>query len=140
MNLQALIVEARELTDFLSRLRQAIAREAGLTRSRWEVLAAASSGAATVSRHARRLGLTRQSVQRTADLLVEEGLARFETNPEHRRSPLLRVTPQGAQVAVALDRTLRERLTILEELVEPEDLDSAVLALRALREEIAGWL
>ena len=136
-----LLTEARELTEAFRGLRDSIAQEEGMTASRWELLAAATRRATTVSRHARALELTRQSVQRTADRLVEDGHARFEANPDHRRSPLLRVTNQGEEVAKSLDRKLKERfenLESLEGLTEPEEIESAILTLRALREEIVA--
>ena len=40
----------------------------------------------TASQVARRMGLTRQSVQRVVDLLAAEGLiSALEKNPDHRR-------------------------------------------------------
>jgi DNA-binding MarR family transcriptional regulator len=41
------------------------------------------------------MGLTRQSVQRIADLLVERGLAEYRDNPAHRRAKLLVATEDG---------------------------------------------
>jgi DNA-binding MarR family transcriptional regulator len=49
----------------------------------------------TVSQAARRLGTTRQAVQRSADDLVERGLATAEPNPDHRTSPYIRLTAEG---------------------------------------------
>jgi DNA-binding MarR family transcriptional regulator len=44
---------------------------------------------------AREMGLTRQSVQRVADILVERGLAEYRENPAHRRAKLLVPTDEG---------------------------------------------
>ena len=44
---------------------------------------------------ARAWWLARQSVQRVADLLVDDGLAAYEDNPNHRRAKLLGITPAG---------------------------------------------
>lgn len=41
------------------------------------------------------MGITRQSVQRIADLLVEKGLAEYRPNPAHRRAKLLAPTEEG---------------------------------------------
>ena len=46
------------------------------------------------------MGITRQSVQRIADLLVERGLAEYLPNPAHRRAKLLAPTERG-RAAVA---------------------------------------
>jgi DNA-binding MarR family transcriptional regulator len=48
-----------------------------------------------VARIARGLGLTRQSVQRIADLLAGDGLTEYMENPAHERSKLVRLTPRG---------------------------------------------
>jgi DNA-binding MarR family transcriptional regulator len=74
---------------------EALARPAGQTLARWLVLEAIDAAPATVARIARTMGLTRQSVQRLADVLVQDGLATYEDNPAHRRAKLLRIAPPG---------------------------------------------
>jgi DNA-binding MarR family transcriptional regulator len=56
----------------------------------------------SVAQIARTLGLARQGVQRLADLLEADGLARYEDNPAHQRARLLRLTPKGRQVLAAI--------------------------------------
>jgi DNA-binding MarR family transcriptional regulator len=41
------------------------------------------------------MGVTRQSVQRIADLLVEKGYAEYRDNPAHRRAKLVCLTEPG---------------------------------------------
>ena len=72
-----------------------LARPASLTASSWQVLGAVLTEPAPVAGIARQMGLTRQSVQRTADLLVERGWARYQPNPAHRRAKLLAATEAG---------------------------------------------
>ncbi|WP_240134400.1 MarR family winged helix-turn-helix transcriptional regulator [Streptomyces sp. MUM 178J] len=72
-----------------------LARPAGLTAARWQVLGAVLRRAQTVAGIARTMGITRQSVQRIADLLVDQGLAVYAPNPAHRRAKLLQATPEG---------------------------------------------
>ena len=74
---------------------EALARPAGQTLARWLVLEAVQDGPATVAQIARTLALTRQSVQRVADLLERDGLVVYAENPRHRRAKLLRLSPQG---------------------------------------------
>ena len=57
-----------------------LARPVGLTAAWWQVLGAVLPGPLPVAGIARAMGITRQSVQRIADLLVERGLA--ETPPD----------------------------------------------------------
>jgi DNA-binding MarR family transcriptional regulator len=72
-----------------------LARPAGLTAAWWQVLGAVLHEPLPVSGIARAMGITRQSVQRIADLLVERGLAEYLPNPAHRRAKLLRATEEG---------------------------------------------
>ena len=72
-----------------------LARPAGLTAAWWQVLGAVLGEPLPVSGVARAMGITRQSVQRIADLLVERGLAEYRTNPAHRRAKLLAPTGEG---------------------------------------------
>ncbi|MGW3096252.1 MarR family winged helix-turn-helix transcriptional regulator [Streptomyces sp. NPDC001102] len=68
---------------------------AGLTAARWQVLGAVLREPLSVAGIARVMGITRQSVQRVADLLVERGLAEYRPNPAHRRAKLLAPTDEG---------------------------------------------
>src|SRR5262245_40490452 len=90
-----LVVQVLRLHGLLIATGDALAKPAGQTSARWQVLAAVEDAAATVAQIARVFGLARQSVQRVADLLVQEGLAVYEPNPSHRRAKLLQLTPRG---------------------------------------------
>jgi len=76
---------------------EALARPVGLTAAWWQVLGAVLDEALSVAGIARRMGITRQSVQRIADLLVERGLAEYVANPAHRTAKLLRPTDAGRE-------------------------------------------
>ena len=77
-----------------------LARPAGITAAWWQVLGAVLGEPLPVSGIARVMGITRQSVQRVADLLVDRGLAEYQPNPAHRRAKLLSPTERG-RAAVA---------------------------------------
>ncbi len=83
-----------------------IAAVEGLTSARWQALGAAALAERplTVPQIARRMGLTRQSVQATVNQLQREGLAEAGENPDHRRSPLIRLTRLGGERYAALHR------------------------------------
>jgi DNA-binding MarR family transcriptional regulator len=72
-----------------------LARPAGVTAAWWQVLGAVLGEPLPVARIAREMGITRQSVQRIADLLVDRGLAEYRDNPAHRRAKLIAPTEQG---------------------------------------------
>jgi DNA-binding MarR family transcriptional regulator len=108
---------SRERQDLLSRsalgvfrlngqflgVAEELARPAGLTAAWWQVLGAALGEPLPVSGIARAMGITRQSVQRIADLLVERGLAEYRPNPAHRRAKLLAPTAEGRAAIARID-------------------------------------
>lgn len=113
LEMQRLVADLFEIAGALRRDGEATARSAGQTQSRWQTMWIAGTGRFSVATIARRLGLTRQSVQRTADALVAEGLATYEPNPDHQRSPLLILTDDGREVlqrinAAGLERNLQQ--------------------------------
>src|SRR5690242_5310595 len=69
--------------------------EFDLTAARWQVLGAVKDSPLTVAQIARNMGLQRQSVQRTVDLLETELLVELIPNPHHRRANLVRLTATG---------------------------------------------
>lgn len=93
--LPLIIADIYELAGRFRDRGEAIARTVGQTQARWQVMSAASADPRTVPQIARRLGVTRQNVQRIADLLVAENWASFETNPDHRGSPFLVLNKRG---------------------------------------------
>jgi DNA-binding MarR family transcriptional regulator len=89
-------VDVFRLNGLLIAVGDAMAEPSGQTTARWRVLAAIGDAPLTVAQIARAWWLTRQSVQRVADVLVKDGLAAYEANPSHRRAKLLRITPAGS--------------------------------------------
>lgn len=71
-----------------------IARPVGQTSARWQVLGRLSRPS-TVSALARDIGITRQSVQRVADILAAERLVSYRPHPNDRRTKLLELTAAG---------------------------------------------
>src|SRR5690349_14809356 len=93
--LPLIVADIFELAGHFRANGEDIARTVGQTQARWQVMSAASADPRTVPQIARRLGVTRQNVQRIADLLVAENWASFEVNPDHRGSPYLVLTRRG---------------------------------------------
>jgi DNA-binding MarR family transcriptional regulator len=85
-----------------------LAAPAGLTAAWWQVLGAVLPEPLPVAGIARVMGITRQSVQRVADLLVERGLAAYLPNPAHRRAKLLAPTQEGRAAIERIDPGHRE--------------------------------
>ena len=93
--LSAAAITTFKLNGQFLALAEELARPAGLTAAWWQVLGAVLGEPLTVAGIAREMGITRQSVQRVADILAERGLARYLPNPAHRRAKLLTPTEQG---------------------------------------------
>ena len=83
-----------------------LAGEEGLTAARWQVLGAVEVAGRplTVPQIARRMGLTRQAVQASVNRLLSDGLVEAAENPEHRRSPLIRMTEPGSRNYAAIQK------------------------------------
>lgn len=119
---------------------QALAAEGEITAAAWQVLGGVLDEPRSVAEIGRRMGMTRQGVQRVADLLVERGLAEYRPNPAHRRAKLVACTEDGAwairRISIAqhpwADRVgaqvgaakLRDALEVLEHLTGVIDEDT----------------
>src|SRR4030095_5264202 len=90
-----LILEVFRLNGRLLSAGDALTRPLEQTSARWQVLGALDEGGRTVADIGRRMGLTRQSVQRTADLLEADGLLSYVDNPSHQRAKLAMLPPRG---------------------------------------------
>lgn len=103
--LAAFIADVLELAGLFRQLADQIARHEGQTQARWYALSVFSEDPTTVSQAARRLGTTRQAVQRTTNELLAAGLATTEPNPDHRASPYIVLTPEGRTTLARIART-----------------------------------
>ena len=101
----------------------------GLTSARWQVLSRLREEPSTVSRVARRMGLSRQGVQKLADRLVADGFVEVRPNPDHKRSPLLRLTPRGQRT---LDEARRRQEAWADRVGRDLAADDMAAACRAL--------
>jgi DNA-binding MarR family transcriptional regulator len=108
----------------------------GQTSARWQIMGCIDDRAMTVSGIARIMGLARQSVQRTADLLVQDGLAAYEDNPDHKRAKLLRLTSSGQSALDIIEAAQLEWANRVGERIALADLERAKTSLERLREAL----
>jgi DNA-binding MarR family transcriptional regulator len=92
-----LVADVYELAGLSRRTSEDLARAVGQTAARWHVLSVLSDGPRTVPSAARRLGLAPQSVQRVVGDLLDSGHVESVDNPDHARSPLIRLTGLGRE-------------------------------------------
>lgn len=117
--------------QFLS-VAEGLARPAGLTAAWWQVLGAVVGEPLPVSGIARAMGITRQAVQRIADLLVDQGLAEYAANPAHRRAKLLRPTQEGRAAMAQINPGHAEFAARLAAELGPEEFAETVRVLERL--------
>ena len=94
-SLTDLILETFRLNARLLEVAQTFAAQGEMTAAWWQVLGGVIDEPRSVADVGRRMGVTRQSVQRIADVLVDRGLAEYRPNPAHRRAKLLACTEAG---------------------------------------------
>jgi DNA-binding MarR family transcriptional regulator len=131
--LNELIHEAMSFHGVLLDHGQRIAAVYGQTPARWKVLGGVSEQALTVSQIARRMGLTRQSVQRVANELIDEGLMRADPNPDHARAPLLDLTRAGRDVFDKITSLQKKWSNRVAQGVDVKLLRTTLAGLRAVR-------
>ncbi|MFZ1624995.1 MAG: helix-turn-helix domain-containing protein [Gammaproteobacteria bacterium] len=113
------------------------AADLDITPPQWQALILAAGQPRTVSQYARRLGTQRQNVQYTINSLVKRGLVELTDNPDHRRSPLIRLSSNGKKLLAKL----RHRATDLSRQftdgidLTVEDLQRLGMELRQLRHQ-----
>lgn len=118
-----LIAEGDTMTDKL-----------GLTSARWKVIGviALSNAGLTVPGIARVLGQSRQAVQRLTDVMVQDGLLQYESNPKHKRSVLVTLTESGKDAYHDL-RDVQDPWAIRNtEDIPVEELETALRLVRRL--------
>nr|WP_255672206.1 MarR family transcriptional regulator [Glycomyces amatae] len=127
-----LVIEVFRANGALLAAGDDLARPAGLTSARWQVLGVIDHAPQTVADVARTMGLRRQSVRQTADALVAEGLAAFTDNPRHRRAKLLAPTEAGRRALADVERRHAVWADELAAALDPAQVETATAALRAL--------
>lgn len=114
-----------------------LATAGGLTAAWWQVLGAVLREPLPVAGIARAMGITRQSVQRVADLLVRRGLAEYVPNPAHRRAKLLRPTDEGLAAVRKIDPGHAEWAARLAEALGDEEFAETVRVLERLSDVLS---
>lgn len=130
--LSGLALSAFRLNGQFLEVAEGLSRPVGLTAAWWQVLGAVLTEPSSVAAIAREMGITRQSVQRTADLLVERGLAEYRPNPAHRRAKLVAPTGSGRDAISAIDPGHAAFARRLADAMGERELTEALAAMRRL--------
>jgi len=90
-------------------------------------------GAQTVPNMARMRPVSRQHVQELVNRLHKVGLVEFAENPAHKRSQLVRLTPQGVRQCDKMADRERRLLSALDTGLSVREIEQATEALRGVR-------
>jgi DNA-binding MarR family transcriptional regulator len=130
--LTEVILTTFRLNGRLMEVAQERAKAGGITAAWWQVLGGVLDEPRSVAEIGRRMGMTRQGVQRVADLLVEGGLAEYRPNPRHRRAKLLACTEAGYWAIRQISVVQRPWVNRIGEEVGVEALRAALATMRRL--------
>lgn len=134
-----LVLDVFRVNGLLLAAGDLLAAAEGLTSARWQVLGAVALAGepSPVPRIARRMGLTRQSVQVSVNRLVDDGLLAAEPNAGHARSPLFGLTDRGAASYARLRAVQQDWIDGLTADIPVAELQAASRVLQTLSTRLA---
>ncbi len=107
----------------------------------WSVLRLLKvKGPQTVPQLARYRYVPRQSVQKLANEMLNDGVIEFLNNPAHKRSKLLRLTPKGEAVFQEMSDRIATLAETLAEQQETPQLQNAANVVKQLHEQLRTML
>ena len=121
-----LILETFRLNGTLIEAGDKLISDLDLTSARWQVLGSLVDGPITVAEIGRRMGLSRQNVQRIANRLKQDGFVDTSTNPAHRRAKLYFLTDQGMESIAEITRRQEKWANHLSKDIEITKLKQSV--------------
>jgi DNA-binding MarR family transcriptional regulator len=134
------ILETFRLNGGLLSTGDALVGDLGLTSARWQVLGAVAleGRPLSVAQIARRMGLSRQAVQRVVNDLTAAGLVVLQDNPDHKRARLVVLTEGGEAAYAEADRRQIAWAKDLSEGLGEEALAACLTVLRRLAARCEG--
>lgn len=131
--LRQAILAVRRLFHVLSGTADRAHADLGITASKRAVMEVLHErGPRTVPQVAREQGVSRQHVQVLANGLLGAGLVESVENPDHQRSPLLRLSIAGLKAVEAARRREQHQLADLARLIPGADLKVTLRTLNAI--------
>jgi DNA-binding MarR family transcriptional regulator len=125
-----LILETFRFNGQLLAAGDQLTKELGLTSALWQVLGAIDETPLPMAQIARNVGLTRQSVRRTTNVLMKRGFVEFRENPDHRRAKLVALSKQGR---VVLDQAMKIHLDWSNRIVQGLDASKLNVAIEIIK-------
>ncbi len=137
-----LILETFSLNGALLAAGDELVRDIGLTSARWQVLGAIAleQRPLTVAQIARRMGLSRQAVQRVVNELEVAGVLEFSDNPDHKRARLVSMTNKGERAYAKADERQTDWAQGLAAEASQQDILTAVGVLRSVNQRLSAGM
>jgi len=126
-----IVLEIFKLGGLLINEGDSMGSEYGITSARWKILGALflAGQPQTVPQIARRMGLTRQAVQRLVDAMREDKLLLVHDNPDHKRAKLISLSELGNSVYLKLDEQQSEWAVKCSTGISKAELDTTLSVL-----------
>ncbi|MBT6096118.1 MAG: MarR family transcriptional regulator [Rhodospirillaceae bacterium] len=131
-----LLLEAFRFNGALLAAGDQLTSDVGLTSARWQVMGMLDGRAAPVPNIAREMGLTRQGVQRTVNILEKEGLVELRENPHHKRAKLVALSPEGRRRLTLVANDQAQWANTMTDDADAAQLRAALNVIRTLRIKI----
>ncbi len=131
-----LILEIFRVNGLLLAAGDRLTGDLGLSSARWQVMGAIDGAPLPVAQIARNMGLTRQAVQRVANVVAEAGLVEFAENPDHRRAKLVCLTAAGRAVLEAINQRQIEWSNRLAERQDVAEIEAALGVMQSFRRRL----
>ncbi len=90
----------------------------------------------TVPDLAKERGTSRQHVQKVVNGLLEQGFVHKKENPEHKRSILYLLTPEGKKVFAEIRQREAAPLRALSECLSQKDIEAATKVLASMNHQL----
>lgn len=131
-----LILETFRLNGEMIAAGNQLTKPHGLTSARWQVMGAIDleGRSLTVAQIARRMGLSRQAVQRIVNDLVKLDMLFLETNLDHKRAALVAISKKGQKAMEKVSAAQTEWFNQLSEGMSERQLRQTLKVLQSVRE------
>ena len=126
-----LVAEMFRATTLMLAGAESVSAAAGLTSTKWQILALVAEAPAPVAHVARAVGRTRQSVQQAADAMQNEGFIDYAPNPHHKRARLMVATPRAL---TALAQLRPRQIAFANQMGRQHAADALATALVVMRQ------
>jgi DNA-binding MarR family transcriptional regulator len=129
-----IILESFRLNGALLEAGNQLTKPFQLTSARWQVMGPVSEQALTVAQVARRMGLARQGVQRIVNDLERLEMVTFESNPDHKRAPLIAISKKGQAAMEEINVAQSAWVNELADGLSERQLNQTLKVLQSVRE------